>query len=122
MSADQDVRFQEYEQWQFQSLETPHCQAQYQQLFPPEQHSKTKKLLKTIKFPKEYDQHVDIKKVNLDVMRKWVTERVTALLGVDDEVIIQYVIEQYESPTEVCGEKTCATKRREWTSPLTTET
>lgn len=64
--------------------------------------SKTKKLLKTMKFPKEYDQHVDIKKVNLEVMRGWVAKRVTALLGVEDEVVIAYVIEQLElPPTEV---------------------
>lgn len=63
-------------------------------------------MLKSIKFPKEYDQHVDMKKVNVEVMRKWVAERITALLGVEDEVVTQYAVEQYEAPTEVwegCG-------------------
>lgn len=55
-----------------------------------------------MKFPKEYEQHVDIKKVNLEVMRAWVAKRVTTLLGVEDEVVIAYVIEQLElPPTEV---------------------
>lgn len=55
-----------------------------------------------MKFPKEYEQHVDIKKVNLEVMRSWVAKRVTTLLGVEDEVVIAYVIEQLElPPTEV---------------------
>lgn len=92
ISAAQDGRYSEYvartkrwciARWWLHTL--PHL-------------SKTKKLLKTMKFPKEYEQHVDIKKVNLEVMRGWVAKRVTALLGVEDEVVIAYVIEQLELP------------------------
>ncbi|KAI8061136.1 PWI domain-containing protein [Gongronella butleri] len=50
--------------------------------------NKEKKLLKTLKFPPEFDQKVDIKKVNLDVIRPWMAHKITDLLGVEDDVVI----------------------------------
>ena len=59
--------------------------------------SKDAKLLKTLKFPKEYDLKVDLKKVNWEVMKGWVAKRITELLGLEDEVVIGYVLEQLEN-------------------------
>lgn len=59
--------------------------------------SKEKKLLKTMKFAKELlDVKVDLGKVNWTVMRVWVAQRLTELLGLEDEVLIGYVLEQLE--------------------------
>ena len=59
--------------------------------------SKDAKLLKTLKFPKEYDLKVDFNKVNWEVMKGWIAKRVTDLLGLEDEVVIGYVFEQLEN-------------------------
>jgi serine/arginine repetitive matrix protein 1 len=59
--------------------------------------SKEKKLLKTLKFPKEFDLKVDFKAVNWEVMKTWIAKRVTELLGLEDEVVIGYIYEQLES-------------------------
>jgi serine/arginine repetitive matrix protein 1 len=52
---------------------------------------KTKKLLKTVNFPKILSEKVDISKVNLDVLRPWIAKRVTELLGFEDEICIEFV-------------------------------
>lgn len=49
-----------------------------------------------MKFPKEYEVKVDLKKVNWEVMKTWIATRVTELLGAEDEVLIGYVYEQLE--------------------------
>ena len=36
-------------------------------------------------------------KVNLDVIKPWVTNRVTELLGIEDEVLIEYIFNMLES-------------------------
>jgi hypothetical protein len=58
--------------------------------------SKEKKLLKSMKFPKEYDQKIPLKKIKWEVMKAWIATRVTELLGVEDEVLIGYIYEQLE--------------------------
>ena len=50
-----------------------------------------------MKFPKEFDLPVDLKKVNWEVMKTWIAKRVTELLGIEDEVLIGYVYEQLEN-------------------------
>lgn len=58
--------------------------------------SKEKKLLRTMKFPKEYELKVDLTRVNWEVMKVWIAQRVTELLGMEDDVLIGYVYEQLE--------------------------
>jgi serine/arginine repetitive matrix protein 1 len=58
--------------------------------------SKEQKLLKTMKFPKEYDLPVNLPKVNMEVMKVWIANRCTSLLNVEDEVLIGYIIMQLE--------------------------
>ncbi len=59
--------------------------------------SKEKKLLRTLKFPKEFELKVEFKKINWEVMKAWIAKRVTELLGLEDEVVIGYIYEQFES-------------------------
>ncbi|EIE88227.1 hypothetical protein RO3G_12938 [Rhizopus delemar RA 99-880] len=52
--------------------------------------NKEKKLLKTMSFPPEFDQKVDMKKVNFDVINPWISNKITELLGFEDEVVSDY--------------------------------
>ncbi|KAI9256968.1 PWI domain-containing protein [Sporodiniella umbellata] len=53
--------------------------------------NKEKKLLKTMSFPREYNQKVvNMKKVNLDVIKPWIGNKITELLGFEDEVVADY--------------------------------
>ncbi|KAK4160926.1 hypothetical protein QBC43DRAFT_303350 [Cladorrhinum sp. PSN259] len=47
------------------------------------------KLLKSTKFPPEFNQKVDMTKVNLQVMKKWIAGRITEILGNEDDVVIE---------------------------------
>lgn len=69
------------------------------------------KLLKTIKFPPQFDTkviipirflssstlsnlflQVDMRKVNLQVIRPWVAKKVVELVGLEDEVLVEYAM------------------------------
>ncbi|KAJ5377282.1 uncharacterized protein N7496_004691 [Penicillium cataractarum] len=47
------------------------------------------KLLKKTKFPPEFNQKVDMTKVNIEVMKKWIAKRISDILGNEDDVVIE---------------------------------
>ncbi|KAL8922055.1 MAG: hypothetical protein Q9208_005365 [Pyrenodesmia sp. 3 TL-2023] len=47
------------------------------------------KLLKQTKFPAEFSQKVDMKKVNVEVMKKWIAGKISEILGNEDDVVIE---------------------------------
>ncbi|CAM9101320.1 unnamed protein product [Choristocarpus tenellus] len=49
-----------------------------------------KKLMKKMKFSKILDQKVcvNMKKVNTDVMKRWIAQRITSLLGFEDDIVV----------------------------------
>ncbi|KAI4186894.1 MAG: hypothetical protein L6R41_003172 [Letrouitia leprolyta] len=47
------------------------------------------KLLKQTKFPPEFNQKVDMKKVNVEVMKKWIAGKISEILGSEDDVVIE---------------------------------
>ena len=70
---------------------------------------KETKLLKTMKFPSTFDkkvrqadrftsfkcsdgEKVDMRKVNLQVIRPWITNKVIELVGLEDEVVVEYAM------------------------------
>ncbi|ESK88604.1 hypothetical protein Moror_3102 [Moniliophthora roreri MCA 2997] len=60
------------------------------------------KLLKTMKFPPEFDKKVDMRKVNLNVIKPWITKKVVELVGFEDEVVVEYamgLLEDKSQPT-----------------------
>jgi serine/arginine repetitive matrix protein 1 len=60
-----------------------------------------KKLMKRMKFAPILNSKVDISKVNMLVMKKWITEKVTELLGgFEDEILIDMVINTLQNPVE----------------------
>lgn len=40
---------------------------------------------------------VDLKKINVDIMAKWVTERIVQILGFEDEIVINLIINMLNS-------------------------
>ncbi|KAK9828205.1 hypothetical protein WJX74_003209 [Apatococcus lobatus] len=58
---------------------------------------KERKLLKSGKFPAEYSLPVDRKKINWEVMKQWITRRVTELLGIEDEILVLFIIEECQN-------------------------
>ncbi|KAI8615446.1 PWI domain-containing protein [Chytriomyces sp. MP71] len=58
---------------------------------------KQKKLLKSIKFPASYSQKVNMSKVKIEVMKPWIHKRVIEILGVEDELLINFIFEMLEA-------------------------
>ena len=54
-----------------------------------------------MKFPKEYSLKVDVTKVNWEIMKEWTAQRVSQLLGMEDEVLIGYIHEQLGADKKV---------------------
>ena len=52
---------------------------------------KTKKLIRTTKFPPSFETKVDMHKVHMDSIMPWITEQVSKHLGFEDEVVVGYV-------------------------------
>ncbi|KAF8469567.1 PWI domain-containing protein [Kalaharituber pfeilii] len=48
------------------------------------------KVVRAIKGPPEYSKKVDMQKVNLEVMKQWISKRVIEILGTEDDVVIDY--------------------------------
>ncbi|KAJ3342868.1 Serine/arginine repetitive matrix protein 1 [Entophlyctis luteolus] len=64
---------------------------------------KQKKLLKSLKFPPSFSQkasQVDMSKVNISVIKPWITTKVTTLLGFEDELLINYIFEMLQPTTD----------------------
>ncbi|KAI1978400.1 hypothetical protein LOZ53_003205 [Ophidiomyces ophidiicola] len=47
------------------------------------------KLLKQTKFPPEFNTKVDMNKVNVEVMKKWIAGKISEILGNEDDVVIE---------------------------------
>ncbi|CAF3485471.1 unnamed protein product [Rotaria socialis] len=58
--------------------------------------NKQKKLLKQMKFPDNIDVKIDMLKVKIDVLKSWITKRLQELLGIEDDVVIEFVFNQLE--------------------------
>lgn len=72
---------------------------------------KDARLLKSIKFPAEFEQKVDMRKVNLQVIRPWIAKRVVELVGIEDEIVVEYAMGLLEDKnTRVCPLTLSATR------------
>lgn len=56
-------------------------------------------------FPPEFDQKVDMKKVNFDVINPWISNKITELLGFEDEVVSDYASSLLEEEVKKKKEK-----------------
>ncbi|XP_026471034.1 serine/arginine repetitive matrix protein 1-like [Ctenocephalides felis] len=55
-----------------------------------------KKLMKQMKFGDCLSQRVDMSKVKLDVLRPWITQKITDLLHIEDDVVVEFVYNQLD--------------------------
>ncbi|KAG8685372.1 hypothetical protein FRC09_014779, partial [Ceratobasidium sp. 395] len=53
---------------------------------------KENRLMRSLTFPPEFNQKVDMRKVNLQVMRPWITKKVVELVGFEDDVVVEYAM------------------------------
>ncbi|KAI0763188.1 PWI domain-containing protein, partial [Irpex lacteus] len=58
------------------------------------------KLLKSMKFPPEFDKKVDMRKVNMSVIRSWVVNKIGELIGMEDEVLVEYAMGMLENDSD----------------------
>ncbi|TGZ81943.1 PWI domain-containing protein [Ascodesmis nigricans] len=54
------------------------------------------KLLKSTKFPPEFQKKVDMRKCNLEVMKQWIARKVVEILAVEDDVVIDFIFSMLE--------------------------
>jgi len=57
---------------------------------------KEKKLMKQMRFAESLSKKVDMKKVKLESIKPWIGQRVSELLGMEDDVLNEFVINQLE--------------------------
>jgi serine/arginine repetitive matrix protein 1 len=55
-----------------------------------------KKLLRTTKFPPEFDRKVDMTKVNVPVIKKWVADEIQRILNDDDDILTELIANTLE--------------------------
>jgi hypothetical protein len=58
---------------------------------------KQKKLLAKMQFPVEYDQKVNLMNVRIDLLRSWISSRITSILGEDDDVVVDLVVNSLDA-------------------------
>ncbi|CAK0845295.1 unnamed protein product [Prorocentrum cordatum] len=62
------------------------------------------KLTKEGRFPAHFSKKVDMAKVSMDVMRPWITQKITDLLGFEDDIVVGLCLAQLEEKKEA-GDK-----------------
>lgn len=62
---------------------------------------KEKKLMASMKFPANFSQKVDMKKVNLPMIEPWITERITHYMGFEDDVLVEYIMSLLQQQEDV---------------------
>jgi len=60
-----------------------------------------KRLLRTTKFPPEFNVKVDMTKVNIPVIKKWVSDEIVKILQNEDDVVTDLVFNLIEGPRYV---------------------
>merc|ERR1711913_130964 len=57
---------------------------------------KEKKLMKQMKFEDILAKKVDMTKVKLDVLKPWITKRISEMLKMEDDVVVEFIFNQLE--------------------------
>jgi len=63
--------------------------------------NKEKKLILGKVWPEIFDTRINLKKVDLKVIKQWINKKITEILGFEDELVINLAISEIES----CDEK-----------------
>ena len=63
--------------------------------------------IKSSTFPEHFDRKVDLRKVNIGVLRPWIAKKITELMKFEDDVVIEYVysmLEDKSKPVSILGQ------------------
>ncbi len=52
--------------------------------------------MKTMKFADNLEKKIDMKKIQLELMKPFITSKLNAMMPIEDDVIIEYVYSQLE--------------------------
>jgi serine/arginine repetitive matrix protein 1 len=53
--------------------------------------------MKKLTVPKEFDEKLDFEKIKLEPIKSWISKRTQELLGVEDDILIQYIFEMLQA-------------------------
>jgi len=62
--------------------------------------NKDKKLASKIRFPPEFEKKVNLEKVALPVIKKWIAERILDILGFEDDIVVQFIFNMLDTAKE----------------------
>ncbi len=62
---------------------------------------KEKKLLRQMKFEESLNTKIDLSRVKMDVMKPWIAKRVADFLGIEDDVVVEFIFNQLEDNKNV---------------------
>jgi len=62
--------------------------------------NKDKKLASKMRFPPEFDKKVNMDKVALPVIKKWIAERILEILGFEDDIVVQFIFNMLDNAKE----------------------
>ncbi|TXT09157.1 hypothetical protein VHUM_02631 [Vanrija humicola] len=66
-------------------------------LTPPQRFKDKEALsIKATKFPPHFSEKVDLRKVNVSVLKPWIAKRLTELMRFEDDVVVEYVYSMLE--------------------------
>lgn len=66
------------------------------------------KLLRATKFPPEFNTKVDLKKVNVQLIKAWVSDEIARILKSEDEIVVELINGTLEESRSVSfGVYTC---------------
>lgn len=63
---------------------------------------KDKKLIASREWPADFDEKLDMKKINLTVLKPWIKMRITEIIGIEDEVVVNLVQSELEEKPKIC--------------------
>lgn len=66
---------------------------------------KEKKLMKQMRFGDNLNKRVDMSKIKLDVLRPWISKKITDILHIEDDVVVEFVYNQLEEEKFPCPKK-----------------
>lgn len=56
--------------------------------------NKETKMIDAYDWPTHFDNRVDFSKVSLDIIKTWITQKVTEILETEDDIVIEFVLQQ----------------------------
>lgn len=70
----------------------------------PRYKDKESKMLASKQWPLEYEVEVNMQKVNLDIIKTWVTKQISDILGVEDDILVGLIVGALEE-SPPCAKK-----------------